>query len=196
MIQGKSDLKYYLDEDRKAQFKPVLSGLKARIANFLFPDYNYEYVRCLRYLEYYQNLQGGGVFGKLKRLYYSWKLSSLRARTGIECSPNVAGPGLWFSHGKVVISAAAKLGEHCKILSDVTIGGQGRYDVAGAPTLGNRVWVGSGAKIIGPITIADDVVIGANAVVCKDITEPNTTWVGAPAKKVSDTGSYHYLNRA
>ena len=80
-------------------------------------------------------------------------------------------------------------------MSDVTIGGQGRYDVAGAPTLGNRVWVGSGAKIIGPIKIADDVVIGANAVVCKDITEPNTTWVGAPAKKVSDTGSWHYLNR-
>lgn len=62
MIKNKEDLRRYLEEDRKAQFKPVLSGLKARIANFLFPDYNYEYVRCLRYLEYYQNLPWGGGY--------------------------------------------------------------------------------------------------------------------------------------
>ena len=117
----------------------------------------------------------------------------LRSKTGIELNVNCAGPGLHVSHGKVVVSAIAKLGAHCKILSDVTIGGQGRYDVGGAPQLGDRVWVGSGAKIIGPIKIADGVVIGANAVVSKDILEPNTTWAGIPARKVSDNGSAMYL---
>lgn len=60
MIRSRADLKYYLEEDRKAQFKPALKGLKAWVASFFFTDYNYEYVRCLRYLEYYQNLPGGG----------------------------------------------------------------------------------------------------------------------------------------
>ena len=97
------------------------------------------------------------------------------------------------SHGKVVVSAIAKIGAHCKLLSDVTIGGQGRYDIDGAPTLGAHVWVGSGAKIVGPISIADRVVIGANAVVTKSITEPGITVAGIPARKVSETDSYHYF---
>jgi len=106
---------------------------------------------------------------------------------------NCAGPGLHIVHGKVVINSNAKIGAYCKILSDVTIGAQGRYDVGGAPQLGNRVFVGSGARIIGRIKIADGVVIGANAVVTKDILEPNTTWAGIPAKKVSDSGSDMYI---
>lgn len=84
----------------------------------------------------------------------------MRAQTGIELSPGVAGPGLHLSHGKVVISAIAKIGNNCKILSDVTIGGQGRYDRHGAPQIGDRVFIGSGAKIIGNINIAGDCVIG------------------------------------
>lgn len=75
--------------------------------------------------------------------------------------------GFWSSYftWKIVVGSIAKLGCNCKILSDVTIGGQGRYDKHRAPQIGDRVFIGSGAKIIGNITIADDVVIGANAVV-------------------------------
>lgn len=129
------------------------------------------------------------------RYYYHRKHAKLRAKTGIELNPNVAGPGLHLSHGKVVISSIAKIGNNCKILSDVTIGGQGRYDVSGAPTIGNRVFIGSGAKIIGNIYIADDCVIGANAVVVHSVVEPGITLAGNPAKKVSENNSYPYLNR-
>lgn len=127
--------------------------------------------------------------------FYNRKHTKLRHKTGIELNINVAESGLHLSHGKIVVSSIAKIGKNCKILRDVTIGGQGRYDRNGAPIIGNRVFIGSGAKIIGSITIADDVVIGANAVVAKDIIEANTTWAGNPAKKVSNNGSYHYLNR-
>lgn len=196
MIQTRADLRYYLSEDAKQANEPVNPSLKIRIANKLLHNYNRQFMICLRKTEYYyNNRQMGGVIIKLLYLYYSRKLAELRAKTGNELYLNVAGPGLHLSHGKVVISAIAKIGEHCKILSDVTIGGQGRYDRGGAPTLGNRVFVGSGAKIIGNISIADDVVIGANAVVLTSITEPNTTWAGNPARKVSDNGSFHYLNR-
>ncbi len=133
--------------------------------------------------------------GGVKRLLVVKRLAHLRHLTGIELNPNCAGPGLHMSHGKVVVSAIARLGAGCKILSDVTIGGQGRYDMDGAPQIGDRVFIGSGARIIGNISVADDVVIGANAVVVKSITEPGTTWAGNPAKKVSDKGSYNYLNK-
>jgi len=189
MIKTKADLHYYLDECRKAYNIPVAHGIKAWLGRLLFPDRNYEFMQNLCYLEYYSNVQ----VNSWKRLFHTWRHAQLRAKTGIELNINCAGPGVHVSHGKVVVSSIAKLGAYCKILSDVTIGGQGRYDVGGAPQLGDRVWVGSGAKIIGPIKIADGVVIGANAVVAKDILEPNTTWAGIPARKVNDNGSNMYL---
>ena len=50
-------------------------------------------------------------------------------------------------------------------------------------------YLGSGAKVIGEVSIADNVAVGAGAVVTKDITEPGTTWAGVPARKISDRDS-------
>ena len=79
----------------------------------------------------------------------------------------------------VIIHKRAKIGDDCVIGSNVTVGGGGgnsnkkipeyepvRRDV---PVIGNRVHIGTGAKVIGPIVIGDDVVIGANAVVINDV---------------------------
>lgn len=103
------------------------------------------------------------------------------------------GPGIHIVHGKVVINVFAKIGCNCKILSDVTIGVLGKKDQGDAPVIGNNVYIGTGAKIIGKVVIADDVVIGANAVVTKSILEPGITVAGIPAKKISDTGSEAYF---
>lgn len=189
MISSKEELLYYLEEDRKAFGKPEKRSFRQRIVQSVFPDNNYAYIKTLRRLEYHLP----------KKTIYTYilqkRLARLRYKTGIELAPNVAGPGLHISHGKVVISSIARIGRGCKILSDVTIGGQGRYDVHGAPTIGDRVFIGSGAKIIGCISVANDCVIGANAVVTKSITEPGITVAGNPAKKVNKNDSYHYLNR-
>ena len=107
--------------------------------------------------------------------------------------PNVVGPGIHIVHGKVVINAFSKIGCNCKILSDVTIGVSGRKGLKGAPIIGNNVFIGTGAKIIGNVIISDNVVIGANAVVTKSILEPGITVAGIPAKKICDTGSEAYL---
>lgn len=98
------------------------------------------------------------------------------------------------NHGKCVVSRVSVIGEDSMILSDVTIGGIGGLrDYDGAPKLGKRVVVCSGAKIIGPIKIADGVVIGANSVVLEDVVEPNITVAGIPAKKIGNSGSENYI---
>ena len=190
MIKTKNDLKRYLDEDRKAYGKKEHFTLKEKIVGKLFPDNNWEYTKCLRKLEYYTNNNN-----MLRRFWQARKLGKLKRKTGIHLEPNVAGPGIYIVHGSVIISSIAKLGENCKVQQYVTIGGTSRYNNSGAPTIGNRVFIGAGAAVIGNIKIADDVVIGANAVVAKDILEPGITVAGAPARKISDQNSYHYLNR-
>lgn len=84
-------------------------------------------------------------------------------------------------HGCIVVHGAATIGDDCLIRHSVTIGNAGRDDPHGAPTIGNRVEIGAGAKIIGRITIGDDVIIAANAVVIRD-TPAGSIVGGVPAK--------------
>lgn len=77
----------------------------------------------------------------------------------------------------IFIHANAVLGENCVIFQQVTIGVNEHRNARKPPRLGNRVYVGAGAKLIGDICIGDDVRIGANAVVTKDVSS-GTTVVG------------------
>jgi serine O-acetyltransferase len=74
-------------------------------------------------------------------------------------------------HGCIVIHGASVMGDDCLIRHGVTLGNTGYEDPFGAPVLGSRVQVGAGAKIIGRITIGNDVIIGANAVVIRDVPD-------------------------
>lgn len=82
--------------------------------------------------------------------------------------------------GGIVISGDAVFGDDCIIRNGVTVGLR-RTGLRGSPVIGNRVDIGAGAKILGPIHIGDDVAIGANAVVLKDVPA-NSIAVGVPAR--------------
>lgn len=197
MIKSKESLCYFLEEDRKAYSKPIKKSLKERLITAVFPDYNYEFMICIRKLDYWSEQVSNRtnlsrIYSKIICYYYQIKKQKLRIKTGIELSEGCAGPGLHIAHGKIVVHHKAEIGSNCKIMSDVTIGINGRKDVPGIPVIGNRVFIGSGARIIGPITIADDVVIGANAVVTHSITEKGITVAGNPARKISDRSSADY----
>jgi len=79
------------------------------------------------------------------------------------------------------------VGENCRIHHGVTIG----TDLVreGLPTLGNNVVISTGVVIVGPISIADGIAIGANSYVNKSFDEPNIAIAGCPAKKISNKGS-------
>ena len=96
------------------------------------------------------------------------------------------GPGLTIPHGHIVIDGAVKIGRKCAINPWVTIGMSGSrrwgFDSRG-PIIGDRVYIGTGAKVLGPITVGDRARIGANAVVIDDVPA-GATVVGAPARVV------------
>lgn len=117
-------------------------------------------------------------------LYFLARLNSTLARnwTGIEIHPGATiGRGLVIDHGMgVVIGETAIIGDDCVIYHGVTLGGTGKQHAKRHPTIGNRVFVGAGAKLLGNITIGDDTKVGANAVVLKDCPA-NSVLVGIPA---------------
>ena len=97
------------------------------------------------------------------------------------------GEGFCIGHCFSIILSKCKIGKDVTIMQQVTIGSSRGGSREGYPTIGNRCFIAAGAKIIGNITIGDDVVVGANAVVTKDI--PSGCIVGGiPAKIISDKG--------
>ena len=115
-----------------------------------------------------------------------------RFATGIEIHPGATiGEGLFIDHGMgVVIGETAEIGDDCNILQGVTLGGTSTHRTKRHPTLGNRVTVGAGAKLIGAVEIGDDARIGAGSVVVTNVPA-NATVVGVPGHVVAyhDPGS-------
>lgn len=118
----------------------------------------------------------------------------LSIRLGFSIPPNVFDHGLCIVHyGNVVVNPNAKVGKNCRIHVGVNIGGKaGFYDAQTAkslcPTIGNDCYIGPGAKIFGPVFIADGCSIGANAVVTKSCNISGSTLVGIPAKRLIKNG--------
>lgn len=94
-------------------------------------------------------------------------------------TPRVGG-GLFIQHGFATMIAAKSIGENCWINQQVTIGYNGHDD---PPVIGNNVMITCGAKVLGNITVGDGAVIGANAVVVRDV-EPGAVMGGVPAKRI------------
>ncbi len=112
-----------------------------------------------------------------------------RGRTGIEIHPAATiGQGLFIDHGSgVVIGETAEIGDNVTIYQGVTLGGTGFQQGKRHPTIGNGVTIGSGAKLLGPITVGDGAKIGANSVVIHDVPKCSTV-VGVPGHPVRIEG--------
>jgi len=112
-----------------------------------------------------------------------------RSLTGIEIHPGAQiGRGLFIDHGMgVVIGETAIIGDNVLLYQGVTLGGTGLGKEKRHPTIGNNVVIGTGAKVLGNITIGDNSYIGANAVVIKDVP-PNSTVVGVPGRITKQDG--------
>lgn len=112
-----------------------------------------------------------------------------KAITGIEIHPGAKiGKGFFIDHGMgVVIGETTIIGNNVTLFQGVTLGGTGKQRGKRHPTLGNNVVVGTGAKILGNIKIGDNVNVGANAVVIRDVP-PNSTVVGVPGRVAKKEG--------
>jgi serine O-acetyltransferase len=113
--------------------------------------------------------------------------------TGI-CLPRDAeiGGGLYLPSFGAIILARSSIGANCTIEQNVTLGVAGRGAERGLPTIGNRVFIGAGAMIVGKVTIGDDAYIFPGAVVTRSVP-PRAAVMGYPARIVSYDGSFELI---
>lgn len=174
IISSLSDLRYYLEADYSRIDHNAFRGGYLR---FLLTNHS---IRILFWMRICQYLASKGkcfwLLFALALLIYKhqeWK-------TGIQIPYDTSiGAGAFFPHhGCIIINGNAVIGDNCTIYQGVTIGYSGHWPDGGVPSLGNNVTIYPGAKVFGHITLGDNVTVGANCVVCKDV--PNNSVVYAP----------------
>jgi serine O-acetyltransferase len=102
---------------------------------------------------------------------------------GLEISPGAAvGGGLYIAHPQGTVISAAAIGRNCTIIASVTIGMRNEWAF---PQIGDDVFIGAGARVLGDVVVGDGAMIGANAVVIHDVP-PGTTAVGVPARMIGE----------
>jgi serine O-acetyltransferase len=128
-------------------------------------------------------------FAGLVKRHLSYKYGiSIPASTRI-------GPGFYIGHfGDIVVNEACTIGRNCNISQGVTLGQANRGERKGAPSLGDNVYIGPGAKVVGRVHVGSNVAIGANAVVTRDVPD-NAVVGGIPAEVLSYEGAVDYVNR-
>jgi serine O-acetyltransferase len=132
--------------------------------------------RHVRSVAYYRMTRAGGKDRLVSRILRI----VLPGLSTLELNVNVLGAGLVIGHGYGSVIWADAIGEDCTIYQNVTVGqSHGKL-----PTLGHRVYVAPGAVILGPVTVGDDAIIGANAVVIRDVPQ-GATMVGVPASPLT-----------
>ena len=130
--------------------------------------------------------------------YFFWRilLQRYQIKYGYQIYPKTQiGAGLYLGHwGALVINPLAKIGKNCNIAQGVTIGQQNRGKKAGYPTIGNEVWIGTNAVIVGDIHIGNNVLIAPNSYVNFDVPD-NSIVIGNPAQVISnDEATKDYIN--
>jgi serine O-acetyltransferase len=167
------DLKEYLKADLYRY-----NGAKANCYFFkalspMMPAFRYTYF--MRHASVFPKYSVRGFFYRALLLHYGYKY-------GFQIPPNTKiGKGLYIGHrGPVVINGQSELGDNCTLAHIVTIGQANRGKRTGCPKIGNKVWIGAGAVVVGKISIGDDVLIAPNAYVNFDVPS-NAIVTGNPA---------------
>lgn len=179
-IRTKEQLREYLDVELKDMRITTPQQLIAYVFQISERAIIGKYIRLLRRTEYHIN-----AGHKLRGLWMNARLTKMMMKTGIHVGPNICGKGLQIAHVEPCgFTGGTVVGENCRLhaVSFTMADSEGN-----APVIGNNVIIGMGSMLIGGVTIADDISIGAGAVVTKDFLEPGITIAGVPAKKLKDT---------
>lgn len=160
----------------RGYFKP---SIKERVKRLILKDDILSFLKLMRKCQYYSH--SGGV----KYAYYQIRYKRLGRKLGVSIGSNVFGYGLVIPHyGTIVVGGSNKCGNYCVLHTSTCITDNGK-------SIGDALYLSTGAKITSKVTIGDNVSVGANSVVNKSFIEGNSMIAGAPAKVIKPMDAWY-----
>ncbi len=185
MIQDNIDLKKCLEIEKNIYLK---IGYVNEIKSFFNQSeigFIYKYIKLLRIDEYFSNKKNLSLFQKILKLCVRRKRNIIGLKLGINIPINTCDIGLTIYHANgIIINSKAKIGKFCKLHGDNCIGNDGKNNDM-VPNIKDNADIGVGAKIIGKVSMGNNICVGANAVVLKGEYEDDSILVGMPAKIIN-----------
>lgn len=132
-----------------------------------------------------------------RNLLWRLLLARMRGRYGLEIPRQAKiGPGLYLGHAfNITVNPEAVIGRNCNLHKGATVGQENRGPRKGAPTLGDRVWVGANSTVVGAVTVGDDVLIAPNTYVNCNVPSHSVV-LGSPCKIIPRANATEgYVNR-
>ena len=162
---------------------------KEGFIRFFFKPLGLKYIIVFRKCQYSKNI--------ISRYYYRLRLYFLTRKTSIQIHYKTKiGRGFYIGHfGRIIINPDVIIGKNVNIATGVTIGQENRGKRKGVPTIGDCVWIGTNAVIVGKISIGNDVLIAPLSYVNFDVPDHSIV-IGNPAKIINrDNATDLYINR-
>lgn len=187
-VKSKKELSFIIEKDKKACFGSNNVTFEKKLRNpfkhklFVF----FKLLRKYEYLCFKRDTCKNKILSKfysLKIKFYDIKKNNLSLQLGVEINPFHCGNSVRICHPNVIING--RVGDNCVLHGNNVIGNKKTGDRDSTPKIGSNVDIGTGAIVIGDVTIADNCIIGAGAVVTKSFTVPGTVIAGVPAKEIS-----------
>lgn len=170
MIHTKSELLEYLEADAKWYKSCQAKDIKSKLRRLLYTPPGcdnsviWDYIYALRHSEYAINTNS-----RILKIYWWYKLRKLTYKLGYQIPPNVFDKGLTIFHwGSIIVNGKCKIGKNCILQPQITIGQKKEGE---APIIGDNCNICSGARIIGAITIGNNVTVAPNAIVTKSVPD-------------------------
>lgn len=191
MIQSKSDLRFYIREDKKRNLGAYKIGAMKYIAHRLYGTDQmkaFRLLRALRRTEYAKNcLMKKGIFGKVVYAWRMWRYHRFEVRYDIVIGLNMVGYGFRLPHviGGGIIINCNSMGNYCGANVGVVVGNNHSLD--DRPVMGDYVGLSTGSKVIGGVHVGNHVKVAPNSVVIKDVPD-NCVVSGVPAKIIKQDG--------
>lgn len=177
-IKSKKELGFFLMADMMINRGYFKKSLKNRIKDFFIPDLIMDYLSTLRKASYYSQkstIRGG---------YYKMKARKLGMKLGFTIEYDVFGYGLLIPHYGTIVVGKNTIGNYAVLQSSICISGNEK-------TIGDCLYVATGAKIIGKCVLGDNIMVGANAVVTKSYPKGNVVLTGIPALPSRDAKPWY-----
>ena len=179
MITTKKELEFYIMADRIMAGLPDSASAKECIMNFLKEILGIyqtsEYLKAMRKYAYYFNTDEKRIRGRVKMAYWKYRYKKLGQKLGFSIGFNVFGYGLLIPHyGTTVVNGHCRIGNFALLYSCICIGGVGKQ-------IGDALYLATGAQIMRPLTLGDNVMVAANSLVNKSFGS-GVLLVGCPAE--------------
>lgn len=134
--------------------------------------------------------------GLLFSYYYRWIFRKIKAKRGLEIPYTTKiGRGLYLGHAYNITNSGVVIGEFCNIHKRVTLGQENRGIRRGTPVIGNKVWIGVNATVVGNVKIGNDVLIAPNSFVNCDVPDHSVVFGNPCVIKHRDIATEGYINR-